>query len=455
MGKIKRKFVCQECGYVTAKWMGRCPSCNEWNTIVEELVEKNRGYETGVKDGNRKPQQLVDIDTKDEDRLSSNIDELDRVLGGGIVSGSLILVGGDPGIGKSTLLLQMANNIASNNKRVLYVTGEESDKQIKIRADRLNINTQNLYILAENNITIVDNIINKLKPNIIIIDSIQTVYSPDISSAPGSVSQVREVTAQLMKISKHGDIATFIVGHVTKSGAIAGPRVLEHMVDTVLYFEGDRHNTYRMLRAVKNRFGSTNELGMFEMVGTGLSEIKNPSEILLQGRAVDAAGTIVVPCIEGTRPVLLELQALVSQTVFGMPRRVATGIDYNRVVLLMAVLEKKVGMQMQNMDIYVNITGGIQIKETATDLGVICAVISSFRDKPIKTDTVVIGEVGLTGEIRAVSMIEKRLSEASKLGFKRAVVPGANTKGLESIKDIEVIGVSTIRQAVEIVFGGY
>lgn len=455
MGKIKKKFVCQECGYETPKWMGRCPSCNQWNTLVEEIVEKNRGYETGVKNSEKKLKKLMNVNTNEEERLSTNINELNRVLGGGIVKGSLILVGGDPGIGKSTLLLQMANNVSLSNQKVLYVSGEESDKQIKIRADRLKVNTDNLYILAENNITIVNSIVNKLKPNVIIIDSIQTVYSPDITSAPGSVSQVREVTAELMRVSKNNDIATFIVGHVTKSGAIAGPRVLEHMVDTVLYFEGERHNTYRMLRAVKNRFGSTNEIGIFEMRNTGLTEIKNPSEVLLSGRPDNASGTIVVPCIEGTRPMLLELQSLVSPTIFGMPRRVATGIDYNRVVLLMAVLEKKVGIQMQNMDIYVNITGGIQIKETAVDLGVICAVTSSFRDKPINTDTVVIGEVGLTGEIRAVSMIDKRLTEAYKLGFKKAVIPQANIKGLNLGKEnIKIVGASTIREALEIVFGG-
>ncbi|WP_066496467.1 DNA repair protein RadA [Abyssisolibacter fermentans] len=455
MAKIKKKFVCQECGYETPKWMGRCPSCNQWNTLVEEIVEKNRGYETGVKSSEKKLKKLMNVNTNEEERLSTNINELNRVLGGGIVKGSLILVGGDPGIGKSTLLLQMANNVSLSNQKVLYVSGEESDKQIKIRADRLKVNTDNLYILAENNITIVNSIVNKLKPNVIIIDSIQTVYSPDITSAPGSVSQVREVTAELMRVSKNNDIATFIVGHVTKSGAIAGPRVLEHMVDTVLYFEGERHNTYRMLRAVKNRFGSTNEIGIFEMRNTGLTEIKNPSEVLLSGRPDNASGTIVVPCVEGTRPMLLELQSLVSPTIFGMPRRVATGIDYNRVVLLMAVLEKKVGIQMQNMDIYVNITGGIQIKETAVDLGVICAVTSSFKDKPINTDTVVIGEVGLTGEIRAVSMIDKRLTEANKLGFKKAIIPQANIKGLNLGKEnIKIVGASTIREALEIVFGG-
>lgn len=454
MAKLKSKFVCQECGYETPKWMGRCPGCNEWNTLVEEIYDKKSNIKI-IQDVSTTYKKLKEVKINEEERSTTKINELDRVLGGGIVKGSLILVGGDPGIGKSTLLIQVANNLSNTSKKVLYVSGEESAKQIKIRADRLKVSSDNLYIISETNMALIDNVIEDLKPDVLIVDSIQTVYSPDITSAPGSVSQVREITSKLMNMAKGKDMATFIVGHVTKQGSIAGPRVLEHMVDTVLYFEGERHHTYRVLRAVKNRFGSTNEIGIFEMRDKGLTEVENPSEMLLTGRPLDSAGTIVVPSIEGTRPMLVEIQALVSGTAFGMPRRVATGIDYNRVVLMLAVLEKKAGLQLQNMDCYINITGGIQIKEPAMDLGIVCAITSSFRDREVDPETVVMGEVGLTGELRAITLVEKRLLEASKLGFKKAVIPYSNLKGLETENiDIKIIAAKNIREAIEYALEG-
>lgn len=452
MAKLKVKYICQECGYEAHKWLGKCPACNQWNSFVEEVVD--RKLKTVNSKIEVKLEKIVDIKTEDESRVSTGLEELDRVLGGGLVKGSLTLVGGDPGIGKSTLLIQVANNISRTGLKVLYVSAEESAKQIKIRSDRLSVKAKELYLLSETNMEIITKAIDDLKPNILIIDSIQTVYNPSLESAPGSVSQVRETTSILMKLAKTKDIATFIVGHVTKEGSIAGPRVLEHMVDTVLYFEGERHHTYRVLRGVKNRFGSTNEIGIFEMRDIGLIQVKNPSEMLLSGRPLNTAGTVVVPSMEGTRPMLVEVQALVSHTAFGMPRRVATGIDYNRVILMLAVLEKKAGLEMQSFDAYINIVGGIQIKEPALDLGIVCSLASSFKDKEIDSRTVTIGEVGLTGELRTVSFIEQRLKEASKLGFKTAVVPKANLKGLSEIKDIEIIGVSNIVDALDIVLGG-
>lgn len=452
MAKLKVKYICQECGYEAHKWLGKCPACNQWNSFVEEVVD--RKLKTANSKIEVKLEKIVDIKTEDESRVSTGLEELDRVLGGGLVKGSLTLVGGDPGIGKSTLLIQVANNISRTGLKVLYVSAEESAKQIKIRSDRLSVKAKELYLLSETNMEIITKAIDDLKPHILIIDSIQTVYNPSLESAPGSVSQVRETTSILMKLAKTRDIATFIVGHVTKEGAIAGPRVLEHMVDTVLYFEGERHHTYRVLRGVKNRFGSTNEIGIFEMRDIGLIQVKNPSEMLLSGRPLNTAGTVVVPSMEGTRPMLVEVQALVSHTAFGMPRRVATGIDYNRVILMLAVLEKKAGLEMQSFDAYINIVGGIQIKEPALDLGIVCSLASSFKDKEIDSRTVAIGEVGLTGELRTVSFIEQRLKEASKLGFKTAVVPKANLKGLSEIKDIEIIGVSNIVDALDIVLGG-
>lgn len=452
MAKLKVKYICQECGYEAHKWLGKCPACNEWNSFVEEVVDKaSKVPSINVE---AKIEKIADIKTADEYRITTGLEELDRVLGGGLVKGSLVLVGGDPGIGKSTLLIQVANNISRIGLKVLYVSAEESARQIKLRSDRLSVHAKELYLLSETNMDIVINAIDNLNPDLLIIDSIQTVYSPNLESAPGSVSQVRETTAMLMKIAKTRDMATFIVGHVTKEGSIAGPRVLEHMVDTVLYFEGERHHTYRILRGVKNRFGSTNEIGIFEMRDIGLVQVQNPSEMLLAGRPLLTAGTIVVPSMEGTRPMLVEVQALVSHTAFGMPRRVATGTDYNRMVLMLAVLEKKAGLEMQSYDAYINIVGGIQIKEPALDLGMVCALASSFKDSPIDSKTIAIGEVGLTGELRTVSFIEKRLKEASKLGFKTAVVPKANLKGLNSIEDINIVGVTNIIDALDIVLGG-
>ena len=454
MARLKNKFVCQECGYESAKWSGKCTSCNSWNSFVEEIYDAKAKKLSVADSSDVKVERLIDISISEEERMQTGLEELDRVLGGGIVNGSLALIGGDPGIGKSTLAVQIANNVSNMGHNVLYVSGEESAKQIKMRSDRLSIKSDKLFILAETNLDIITNIVEKIIPEIIIIDSIQTMFDPNIESAPGSVSQVRSITSRLMKLSKSRDMATLIVGHVTKDGSIAGPRVLEHMVDVVLYFEGERHNTYRLLRGVKNRFGSTNEIGMFEMRDIGLVEVKNPSEMLLSGRPEHTAGTVVVPSVEGTRPMLIEVQALVTNTLFGMPRRVATGIDYNRVVLMIAVLEKKVGLHMQNSDAYINIVGGIQIKEPAIDLGIVCAIASSFKDVAIDPKTVVLGEVGLTGELRTVSFIDKRIKEASKLGFTKVVIPEANLKGLEKNSDIEVIGVPNIEKALRIVLGG-
>ncbi len=451
MAKIKKKYICQQCGYESLRWLGKCPECGEWNSLVEELYDSSsKGKKAGFLSSN-KAMTLDEVSIDEEERLTTGMGELNRVLGGGVVAGSLILIGGDPGIGKSTILLQISSQLASKGLKVLYVSGEESLKQIKIRAQRLNSQGNNLFILAETNLPTIENIVNDIGPDILMIDSIQTMHQPEISSAPGSVSQVREVTARLMLISKEKEIATFIVGHVTKQGAIAGPRVLEHMVDTVLYFEGERHHTYRILRAVKNRFGSTNEIGIFEMGQKGLKEVLNPSEMLLSGRPIGSSGTIVIPSMEGTRPVLVELQALVSTTSFGMPRRMATGIDYNRVVLLMAIMEKRLGMELQNQDAYVNIVGGLKIDEPALDLGVIIAIASSFRNTEINPDLIAIGEVGLTGEVRSVQFIEKRLMEGKKMGFKKCLIPKSNLKGLE-IQDLEIIGVSNLYEALEYVF---
>lgn len=454
MARLKNKFVCQECGYESAKWVGKCSECNSWNSFVEEVYDSKAKTNLVTQSSDLKVERLMDISITDEERITTDLEELDRVLGGGIVKGSMALIGGDPGIGKSTLSVQIANNISNMGHNVLYVSGEESAKQIKMRSDRLSIKSEKLYILAETNLDIITSIVEKISPEILVIDSIQTMNDPNVESASGSVSQVRSITSSLMKLSKSRDMASLIVGHVTKDGSIAGPRVLEHMVDVVLYFEGERHNTYRLLRGVKNRFGSTNEIGMFEMRDVGLVEVKNPSEMLLSGRPEHTAGTVVVPSVEGTRPMLVEIQALVSNTLFGMPRRVATGIDYNRVVLMIAVLEKKVGMHLQNSDAYINIIGGIQIKEPAIDLGIVCAIASSFKDVSIDPKTVVLGEVGLTGELRTVSFIDKRIKEASKLGFTKAVIPKANLKGLEKHGDIKVIGVSNIEEALRIVLGG-
>lgn len=452
MARLKTKFVCNECGSESPKWMGKCPECGQWNTLVEEVEQKENQVRERLVGVLSKPESLSDISEHIEERLSTGSSELDRVMGGGIVKGSLVLVGGDPGIGKSTLLLQISNNIGRKGLRVLYISGEESAAQIKLRASRMDVKSGNIFLVSETNTRNVDAYVKDVKPDILIVDSIQTMYNSDISSAPGSVSQVREATLGFMKIAKQDGIATFIVGHVTKQGAIAGPRVLEHMVDTVLYFEGETHMSYRVLRAVKNRFGSTNEIGIFEMGDKGLSAVSNPSEMLLSGRMKGASGSCVISTMEGTRAMLVEVQALLSHTSFGVPRRNATGVDYNRVMLLMAVLEKRVGMQLGSSDSYVNVVGGIRLNEPATDLGIVAAIASSFRDKEIDEGTVIIGEVGLAGEVRAVNFMEKRVNEAAKLGFRRCIVPRNNIKKLEQQSDIKVIGVSSVNEMLDVVF---
>ncbi|EGT3979071.1 DNA repair protein RadA [Clostridioides difficile] len=454
MAKIKTKYVCQSCGYETAKWLGKCPECTKWNTFVEEIDQKSTKKEVFIIDkSSSKPVSINSIESKEEERFTTDINELDRVLGGGIVKGSLVLVGGDPGIGKSTLLIQVSSNVANLGKTVLYITGEESESQIKMRAKRLGINSENLYIFAENNLSIIESYLESVNPELIILDSIQTVFSPEISSAPGTVSQIKEGTSKFMKISKKMGISTFIVGHVTKEGSLAGPKLLEHMVDTVLYFEGERYNTYRLVRAVKNRFGSTNELGVFEMRDLGLVELDNPSKILISEKPKDVAGSVIISTVEGTRPMLLELQALVSPTSFGIPKRTSTGVDYSRVGMLLAVLEKRVGLQIQNQDVYINIVGGIKINEPSIDLGIAISVASSFRNIPIDEDIAVTGEVGLTGEVRAVSFIEKRIAECKKLGFKKIVVPRSNYDVVKETKGIEIWPVDNLRQAINIVLG--
>lgn len=452
MAKVKTKFVCQECGYETAKWFGKCPSCGEWNTLVEEIESKSSDAKSqrGISKG--KIEKIQNITSSKKDRISTGSKEMDRVLGGGIIKSSLVLVGGDPGIGKSTLLLQVADYVSKKNLKVLYVSGEESGEQIKLRADRLGLGEGELYILSETNIDIIKELVEKEEPDLLILDSIQTIYSPEVVSAPGSVSQVREVTAMVMRMTKVRDMASFIVGHVTKSGAIAGPRVLEHMVDTVLYFEGERHFSYRILRSVKNRFGSTNEIGIFEMREQGLVEVENPSEVFLRGRPVDAYGTVVTAAMEGTRPVLIEIQALVTYSPAGFAKRITTGIDNNRAAMLLAVLEKKAGLALQSSDTFLNVTGGLQLKEPACDLAILCALASSFKEIPIDFKTILLGEVGLTGEIRGVNSVEKRIIEAQKMGFKRAVIAEANLNATKDLKNIEIVPVNNVRQAMDMLF---
>lgn len=459
MAKKKTKFICQSCGYESAKWMGRCPGCGEWNTMTEEIEITGKKQHRGSflhSEGNErsKAEKLISIESKQEARIKTKSRELNRVLGSGVVPGSLILIGGDPGIGKSTLLLQVSSQLAEQRHKVLYISGEESTKQTKLRADRLNIEAEELYIYSETSLELIHETINQLEPEFVIVDSIQTVFHPEVTSAPGSVSQVRECTAELMRIAKTKGIAIFIVGHVTKEGSIAGPRILEHMVDTVLYFEGERHHSYRILRAVKNRFGSTNEMGIFEMKELGLEEVANPSEIFLEERSQGAAGSTVVASMEGTRPVLVEIQALVTPTSFNNPRRMATGIDHSRVSLIMAVLEKRVGLLLQNQDAYLKVAGGIKLDEPAIDLAVAASIASSFKDQPSSAYDCIIGEVGLTGEIRRVSRIEQRVQEAAKLGFKRVILPQNNLGGWTVPSGIEVVGVSNINQALHSILGG-
>ena len=445
-------YFCQNCGFESSKWMGQCPGCKEWNTFVEEIVDRKSGASASVKKAveDAKPIPLSQISSADEERVSTDMKELDRVLGGGIVKGSLVLVGGDPGIGKSTLLLQVCKNLSNKNLSILYVSGEESLQQIKIRAERLGSFSDSLELLCETNLDVIKEVIARKKPKVVIIDSIQTMFSETISSAPGSVSQVRESTSVFMQIAKGMGISIFIVGHVTKEGVVAGPRVLEHMVDTVLYFEGDRHESYRILRGVKNRFGSTNEIGVFEMRSVGLVEVENPSEFMLSGKPIGASGSVVACSMEGTRPILLEIQALICNTNFGNPRRTATGTDYNRVNLLMAVLEKRLGIRLSECDAYVNIAGGIRMNEPAIDLGIILAILSSKLDKPIDEKTICFGEVGLSGEVRGVSMAEQRVLEAKKLGFERCILPQVCKNAiLHNIEGIKLIGVNNVKEALD------
>lgn len=447
-GKNATTFFCSNCGYESSKWMGQCPGCREWNTMVEEPVSvgTRSTYAARHPSSVREPEKLSMIKLDEDERISTNITELDRVLGGGIVPGSLVLVGGDPGIGKSTLLLQVCRELSTGENDILYISGEESLKQIKIRAERIGNFSDRLLMLCETNLDAISEVIRKYKPSVAVIDSIQTMFCEEISSAPGSVSQVREATNVLMQLAKGLGIAIFIVGHVTKEGTVAGPRVLEHMVDTVLYFEGDRHMSYRILRGVKNRFGSTNEIGVFEMREDGLREVLNPSEFMLSGRPKNAPGSVVVCAMEGTRPILVEIQALVCETNFGIPRRQATGADLNRVNLLMAVLEKRAGMKLANSDAYVNIAGGMKIMEPALDLGIVMAVMSSYRSKSIADDIIAFGEVGLSGEVRSVNLVESRVAEAEKLGFNTCILPKSSLSGIRNKGKIRLIGIESVNE---------
>lgn len=455
MAKKKTKFCCQSCGYESPKWLGRCPGCGEWNSFVEEIevISKSRGVFQHSEASSQKAVPIVSIETQEEQRFETSMVELNRVLGGGIVPGSLVLIGGDPGIGKSTLLMQLSADLSNRGHRVLYVSGEESLKQTRLRASRLGVQSKELFIYAETDLELIRHSIEEVQPRFIIVDSIQTVHHPEVTSAPGSVSQVRECTSELMRIAKTKGIATFLVGHVTKEGQIAGPRILEHMVDTVLYFEGERHHTYRILRSHKNRFGSTNEIAIFEMIHSGLKEVLNPSELFLEERSQGAAGSTVVASMEGTRPILVEIQSLVTPTSFNYPKRMATGVDQNRVQLLMAVLEKRMGMLLQAQDAYVKVAGGVKLVEPAIDLAVLTSIVSSYKNQPVNVTDVFIGEVGLTGEVRRVSRIEQRVYEAARLGFKRVFIPASNLGGWGYPKEIEVIGVQTINEALKLCFG--
>jgi DNA repair protein RadA/Sms len=455
-------YVCQNCGNQSRKWLGKCPDCNEWNSFVEERFRPTaqavgKSSVSGSRLGSSqfretKPMAYGEIESQDDARTSSGIDEFDRVLGGGIVDGSLVLIGGEPGIGKSTLIAQVADRLSANNLKVLYVSGEESERQIKMRGERLGLNAENLFLLPETNLENILTETERMKPNVVIVDSIQTVFSEKIESAPGSVSQVREVAGQFMMFAKGTGTAVFLIGHVTKEGSIAGPKALEHIVDTVLYFEGDRHHNHRIIRATKNRFGAANEIGIFEMTNEGLSPVANPSEVFLQERPEGASGSVVTVCMEGTRPMLVEIQALVSGTKFGTGRRMAQGFDYNRTSLLIAVLEKKLGFQLAGDDVFVNIAGGLEVDEPAADLGVIAAIASSFRNLQIPPDTAVFGEVGLTGEVRGVLQAQTRAREAQTLGFKKLILPASNKKGLEKLLGMRVVGVRNLEEALDELF---
>ena len=457
-GKQATVFFCQECGYESSKWLGQCPGCKQWNTFVEEKVRtspapgmRGAGASFSHVSGKNKPVKLREIASGSEERFSTRMEEMDRVLGGGVVKGSLVLVGGDPGIGKSTLLLQVCRHLAEDKKEVLYISGEESLQQIRLRAERLGSFSDSLSLLCETNVDEVEEAVRKYTPAVVIIDSIQTMYQEQVGSAPGSVSQVREVTGRFLQLAKGLEISIFLVGHVTKEGTVAGPRVLEHMVDTVLYFEGDRYASYRILRSVKNRFGSTNEIGVFEMRQEGLAEVKNPSEFMLSGRPEGANGSVVVCSSQGTRPIMLEVLALVCRTNFGFPKRQATGIDFNRINLLMAVLEKRIQMQIGDCDAYVNVAGGIKVQEPAIDLGIVMAIASSFKNRAVPEDVVVFGEVGLSGEVRAVNMAQVRVQEAKKLGFSTVILPESNRAACQEISGIRLVGVRNVQEAIEFI----
>lgn len=450
MSKTKTVYECQECGYQSPKWVGKCPDCNQWNTMIEQVSYKeDKAYQTReiIKD---MPKSITDVDLVEEERISSKIEEFDRILGGGLVKGSVVLVGGSPGIGKSTLLLQVSSQYCNSAVKILYISAEESIKQTKLRANRIKSNSKDLFIVNQTNLNVILEYINKISPEIVVIDSVQAIYRPELSSTAGSISQVRECAGELTYLAKVKSFSLFLVGHVTKEGALAGPKILEHMVDTVLYFEGEQHHNYRILRAVKNRFGSTNEVGIFEMTETGLIEVKNPSDVFISERPEDISGSVVAPILEGSRPILVEVQALVSYSGYSQASRRTTGLDYNRVNLLIAVLEKRAKLKLANKDIFVNVVGGIKITEPASDLAVIISIASSLKDIPIKNDIVVFGEVGLGGEVRTVTRAKTRIEEAERIGFKKCIIPEGNTKGIGLDRSsMEIIPVSTIYGALK------
>ena len=450
MKKTETVFVCQGCGHRTGKWLGKCPECGEWNSLVEERSPTPRRNGFQRRDVAAVP--FTEIESQDDVRITSGVTEFDRVLGGGIVPGTLVLIGGDPGIGKSTLLLQVADKLSGAGSLVLYVSGEESERQIKLRGERLAVEAKNVYLLPETNLENIINEIERLKPGAIIVDSIQTVFSGALDSAPGSVSQVREVAHQFLLLAKSRGVPIFLIGHITKEGSIAGPKILEHIVDTVLYFEGERHHNHRIVRAVKNRFGAANEVGVFEMTGTGLMPVANPSQMFLQERPQNVAGSIVTACMEGTRPLLVEIQALVSGTKYGTGRRMTQGLDQNRVALLIAMLEKRASLQLTGDDVFVNIAGGLEVDEPAVDLGVVTAIVSSFKNVTIDPHTAVFGEVGLTGEVRGAMQASVRAREAQALGFKKIVMPASNVPGLERLLGVRVVGVKSVDEALEELF---
>jgi DNA repair protein RadA/Sms len=447
-------FACQNCGHQSRKWLGKCPECGEWNSLVEERerTAKKATTRSGFKLREVTAVAYSEIESQDETRISSGVTEFDRVLGGGLVPGTLVLIGGDPGIGKSTLMLQVADRLSMGTGAVLYVSGEESERQIKLRGERLRIEAKNLFLLPETNLENIFHEVERLNPSAIVVDSIQTVFSAMIESAPGSVSQVREAAHQFLLLAKNRTIPVFLIGHITKDGSIAGPKALEHIVDTVLYFEGERHHNHRIVRAVKNRFGAANEIGVFEMTGSGLLPVANPSQMFLQERPQNVAGSVVTACMEGTRPLLVEIQALVSETKYGTGRRMTQGVDQNRVALLMAMLEKRLGLQMLGDDVFVNIAGGLEVDEPAVDLGVVAAITSSFKNIPIDAHTTVFGEVGLTGEVRGTTQAAMRAREAQALGFKKIVMPGSNKSGLERLLGVQVVGVKSVEEALAELF---